>query len=358
MVLAQLLAESFDVEIIGPVFGRHIWQPFPGDSLNLKSVTGRYHPFYIKTKQDIFRAVTGDLIYAVKPRPSSLEIGLHIAAKKQLPLILDIDDDELALFHPLYRFAGGIHTLLSPNGYFHTRRTARKIKYADGITTASAYFRKKYGGVVIPHARDHELFNPARHAGWKIKEQLGWTEYTLVMFLGTPRPHKGLETILEAFRIRNDDALRLALIGAEPDKRYVKKLFRMGGNRILLHPPIPFHAAPEFLAAADMVVLPQRASRRSTGQIPAKLIDAMMMARPIIASNASRDVQEILDQCGIVVSAEDASGLAKAIQRFQTDRNFAEQMGANARKQAVERFSLQRVSPLLSSFVRRILDNS
>ena len=45
----------------------------------------------------------------------------------------------------------------------------------------------------------------------------------------------------------------------------------------------------------------------------AKILDAMAMAKPIIATNVS-DIPEILDNCGWIVEPENPEQLSKSIQ--------------------------------------------
>jgi len=59
------------------------------------------------------------------------------------------------------------------------------------------------------------------------------------------------------------------------------------------------------------VVILQRRNFATTGQMPAK-IDAMAMAKPIIATNVS-GIPEILDGCGWIVEPENPKQLAETI---------------------------------------------
>jgi len=63
----------------------------------------------------------------------------------------------------------------------------------------------------------------------------------------------------------------------------------------------------------DEVLIPQRRRLGSYAQVPAKIFDAMAMAKPIISTKIS-DIPEILDNCGWVVEPENPRQLAETIQ--------------------------------------------
>ena len=63
---------------------------------------------------------------------------------------------------------------------------------------------------------------------------------------------------------------------------------------------IAFDDVPRYLVAADAVAVPQRATSDTVGQVPAKIFDAMALARPIVSTAVSM-IPEILEGCGVLV---------------------------------------------------------
>jgi len=100
-------------------------------------------------------------------------------------------------------------------------------------------------------------------------------------FIGTPRSQKGLNKLAQA--IRKCQSWDLVLVGPKENefsraaKGHLGDRFHKLGMR-------PYHLAPEFLPMADAVPIPQLETSFGEAQVPAKLLDAMAMARPIIAS--------------------------------------------------------------------------
>jgi len=94
--------------------------------------------------------------------------------------------------------------------------------------------------------------------------------------------------------------------------------------------PQPHALMPELLALSDMVVLPQRRTPIASAQVPAKVFEAMAMAKPIVATRMS-DLPEILDNCGLLVEPGDIAQLAAAIERLLHDEPLGAELGRRAR---------------------------
>ena len=129
------------------------------------------------------------------------------------------------------------------------------------------------------------------------------------MFLGTPRPHKGIDDLLDAFKKIKTIDLRLVIIGVENQREFLNKVDPSIRDRVTVLSKTPFDKLPEYLSAADIIVIPQRLTSDSIGQIPARLFDAMAMGKPIVATRIS-DIPEVLGGCGYLVDPNDPSQLA------------------------------------------------
>ena len=105
------------------------------------------------------------------------------------------------------------------------------------------------------------------------------------MFVGTPRPHKGVLEILEAVRSHNRPDYRFVIVGTPPERHFATELAEKGGETLVLVPDTPFDRLPALLAAADLVCLLQDPDNEiSQYQLPAKVVDALAMGVPILAT--------------------------------------------------------------------------
>ncbi len=344
-LLAKILQRHYEVEIIGPMFGSGIWEPVQSD-FSYTSVRGRFFPKFIPQIYKMLRKIKGDVIYASKPLFSSFTVGLIKKHTARKAVVLDIDDWE-APFRLKYHGKGNI---LYPDSYLSTLLNEKLVGLADKMTVSNRFLQCKFGGTIIYHARDTAHFDPLRYNALRLKEDFGVLGKKVVSFFGTPRPHKGLEDLIKAFALLKDREMILTVMGLDKSE-YAQNLRKMIGKLLLKNQFIdlgirPIHDLPRFLSFIDLVVIPQRNTSESIGQLPAKVFDAMAMAKPIIATNVS-DLPEILDGCGWIVDPENPEQLAQTIIQVFDNLDEAGHTGQKARDKCIEHYSYNAVGERL-----------
>ena len=351
-LLARLLEPIGAVEIVGPRFGSAVWEPVADEPVPVRSMPGGRLPGFAARLPALARMADGDLIYACKPRLTSAGIG-YLTRLRRRPLLLDIDDWEIGFFlrGGPWGTIGRALNLSNPRGLAWTWLMERLRGIADGLTVASRFLEQRFGGVLIPHVRDTDRWAPGRADPGPARERLGVDKERVVMFLGTPRGYKGVEDLADAMaRLARPDVV-LALVGTEPASETGRTLSaRHPGVRLVGR--VPIAQVPGFLSAADVVVVPQRESSDTRGQVPAKLFDAMALGRPIVSTRVSM-IPEILEGCGALVPPGDVTALAAAIGRLLDRPDEARAMGEAARRRAVERYSFESARRLLFPLVER-----
>jgi glycosyltransferase involved in cell wall biosynthesis len=83
------------------------------------------------------------------------------------------------------------------------------------------------------------------------------------------------------------------------------------------------------------------------------VVEGMATGRPVVAVNAG-GVPEIIEdqQTGLLVPAGDASALAKAVQKLESDPVWAKKLGAAGQKTVVSRFNLQETALRMEKILR------
>jgi glycosyltransferase involved in cell wall biosynthesis len=340
-LLAQLLAPIAEVEIVGPRHGAGVWPPVATDGVRYVSVPAGRIASFAGALPGLLRAADGDLLYASKPRLGSAGLGLLKRRLGGRPLLLDIDDWEVGFFlrGGVWGTVGRAVNWTNPRGLPWTWLMERAARTADAITVASRFLQERFGGTLIPHVRDTDAWRPGLDDPTKVRAQLDATGKRLVMFLGTAREHKGVDDLVAAVAALARPDLVLALVGTDPDGATGRRLrARLPALRLI--PAIAFSEVPRYLEAADVVAVPQREGPDTRGQVPAKLFDAMALARPIVATRVSM-IPEILDGggCGVLVPPGDAAALGAAIERVASDPEKARELGARARARCIARYS-------------------
>jgi glycosyltransferase involved in cell wall biosynthesis len=352
-LLARLLAPRWQVEVVGPQFGPELWRPVQGGAVAYRAVRAGKYPGFLGTLPALLGLVDGDLIVASKPRPTSYGVALLARARRRRPVLLDIDDWEVGFFYRggFWGRVGRALDLADPNGLAWTWAMERLVRRADALTVASRFLEARFGGAFITHVRDTDAWDPARYDPAWARAALGLERERVVMFLGTPRAHKGVDDLVDAVG-RLGGGVRLALVGAAPEsaaaRRWAERPWVTAVGKV------PFDDVPRYLVAADVVAVPQRATTDTLGQVPAKLVDAMALARPIVSTAVSM-IPEMLSGCGRLVAPGDVGALAGAIREMLDRPAEAAALGRAARRRCEERYSFRAARAALFPIVERLL---
>ncbi|MGE5707099.1 MAG: glycosyltransferase family 4 protein [Bacteroidota bacterium] len=338
-LLAHMLALRHEVEVVGFHFDPKKLDPLAPRDFPYIALEGRDLPFFLEDARRMRQLLRGGIVYAMKPRPSSLGLALWHKQKTGVPVAVDVDDDELSMIppyskHPLKNLLFSLPKLHQPNCFAYTSLLDPFIRGADQVTVVSEHFRKRYGGDIVPQYVDTERFHPAKYDRNRIRMEDDLGDKPAIAFVGIAQPNKGVGEILDAMDALKG-AWRLWIIG--PKTPYAYQLAARD-RRVILFGTQPPEKAPRFLAAADLVVLPQRRGPHSDGQMPIKLFEAMAMGKPIVAT-ALADIPRILDGCGVVVPPEDPRALQEALVQLEEEPDWAFRLGRRARMRCESRYS-------------------
>ena len=367
-LLAKILQRHYEVEIIGPMFGEGIWEPVANDkSIIYKAVkiSGRLKPYW--QIGELIKKIDGYIIYASKPLFSSFGIGLLKKVLKKKPLILDIDDwqmgfvrenySRLSIYRRFRFIASSTLYFYSLGSYWNNLINEKLINFADEITVSNNFLKEKFGGNIIWHGRDTDNFNPQKYNRKLLMKKYKINDSKkVIMFLGNPREHKGVQILINAISMIKNKDIVLFIVGIGDNDNYGKKLTKtakeMLGDKYKGFGIQPFEKIPEYLNLADIIIIPQKKNFATVGQIPAKVFDAMAMAKPIIATNVS-DLPEILDGCGWIVEPENPEKLAEAIQNVLKNPKEAEEIGQKARQKCIEKYSWDAMEEILLNIFKK-----
>ncbi|NQZ63031.1 glycosyltransferase family 4 protein [Crocosphaera sp.] len=366
-LLAEVLQKlNYDVKVVGCAFRQPLYPP-PPSYLTVEWIPGSDYPQFIGAIWQLLQKIDGDIIYAVKPRPTSLGIAVLKKLQSRKPIILDIDDWEMSWFGgDNWRYYVKPKQLLrdiiksdgvfrNPQYQWYLKWTHKLIKYADAITINTRFLSNKYGGTYLPHGKDTERFNPENFSPEKSREKYGMSDYKILMFPGTVRPHKGIEDILQAMDLLNREDLKLVLVGGRIiEDGYVNKLINKWQRWIIKLPQQSPEKMPEIVAAAHLIVVPQQLTKTSKAQFPIKLTDGMSMAKPILATKVG-DIPEILGHTGYLVDPSSPEQLANKINWIFNHLEEAEKQGQKARERCIQAYSLDSMATILSQVLEPVI---
>ncbi len=317
---------GFDVRVCG-VKGSVIWKPlssseFAGDCIVPTTAA--------EAKSIVLEQIRqADLVIAVKPLPSSFGVAIELCELADVPLLLDIDDPDLevrTLWLPLYERLA--RRLLRPR-YRELLKLRELTKHYERIVS-NPVLKRMYGGEIIPHVRTLSVADPI----------YGDSHRPVVRFVGSPRGHKGTSVLRKAVARLADRGFSLEVTAPAPEDPHEWE--RWLGQTSM-------REGAALVATADIVAIPSLVNSWSPAQLPAKLVDAMIHGRAIVASR-TEPMEWALAGTGVLVDPGDIDGLASALERLESPEARRE-LGTRARERAIELFTVERVAP---TFLRAI----
>jgi glycosyltransferase involved in cell wall biosynthesis len=364
-LLAQILKSlNYAVEIVGFMYGKELYV-IPPAGIDIASVTGANHPEFLMSAKKLLEKLDGDIIYACKPKPRSFGVSFFKKISTNRPLLLDIDDWELSwygafewkyrptpkqLYRDIFKKNGALRF---PDHPLYVQWMESWVSKADGVTVDTKFLQERFGGIYLPNGKDTDMFDPSKYNHLASKEYYGLSGYRVLMFPGSPRPHKGVEDVLMALDKLDEPDLRLVIVGGCPYDDYDDKLIEKWGRWIIKLPKVPVEKMPSVLAAADVVVVPQRNNPTAIAQFPLKLSDGMAMGKPILSTRVG-DIPEILGDNGYLVAPDSPEQIAQTIKLIFENLDEALERGRKAREICVEKYNLESMGLVLKSLISSV----
>ncbi|MGB3297255.1 MAG: glycosyltransferase [Phormidesmis sp.] len=349
-----------DVTVVGCQFAEQLY-PLPPDNLDVRAVPARRSLNYLADVRQLLKQVQGDVIFAIKPRPTSFGTALLKKLMSHKPVVVDIDDWEMSWMKPYRPSPKQIArdvlksdgALRNPEHPLYLEWMEKLIAKADAVTVTTHFLQQRFGGHYLPNSKDTQIFDPANYDAAASRQKYGLAAYRVLMFPGTARPHKGLEDVLTALDQLNQPDLRLVIVGGRRPDGYEDSLFERWGRWLVKLPRFPIDAMAEVVAAAHVVVVPQRDRSTAKAQFPLKLTDGMAMAKPILSTRVG-DIPEILGDTGYLVDPESPNQVANQLSLILQDLKVANQRGQMARERCIEHYSVATMAARLQTVLAKL----
>lgn len=362
-IIAQGLQKlGYQVNIFGFLYGEEIYPP-PPYSLPITYFHGVNLPSFVKVAFNLMKEIDGDILYVIKPQLSSFGIGLFKAWRHKKTIILDIDDWEMGSFGgDNWQYQGNlIKDILNSNSELKKPQFPLYIKWLEkamekvnAITLSSKFLEYRYGGNYLPNIKDTELFDPNKFDCNAIRAKYALSDYKLLMFTGTAKPHQGLEDIFMALDSLNQPELKLVLVGGNKNQStYLKSLMDKWGRWIIQIVPIAFDMMPEFIAMSHIIMVTPREDLTNTAKFPLELIEGMAMAKPIIATKVA-EIPNILGDTGYLIESQKPNAMAEKIQEIFSDYPQAESKGNLARQRCINHYSMENLTKTLAQVMNLV----
>jgi colanic acid biosynthesis glycosyl transferase WcaI len=306
-----------------------------------------------------------EVVFNVEPTFFSAPLALLIAKASGAPSWLHVQDFEVdaAFDLGLLPAEGPIHAFAVALETFFTRAFGRvssislkmvERAIAKGVPSSHAVLFPNWVDIDAIHPQSpkesssnlfrRELNLPATGEGAKI----------ILLYSGNMGAKQGLELLAplaSAFApggLHPDPRVHLLFCGDGVFRPQLESLVA-GHPNVTLLPLQPVDRLNQLLNAADIHLLPQRAGAADL-VMPSRLTGMLASGRPVIATaDPGTQVAHVVggsateDACGLVVPAEDPEALHAAVHRLIEDAALRKQLGAAARRYAVQHLGKQQV---------------
>jgi glycosyltransferase involved in cell wall biosynthesis len=204
--------------------------------------------------------------------------------------------------------------------------------------------------IVISDGVDTSLFDPAKVNGSEIRFKHGiGNEERLCVYAGRIDECAGAEIILETAKLlKSENNVKFMVVG-EGDPQIVNEFSKC--DNVLMTGPISKESVPEYLAAADIVLVPFPNSVASHSISPLKLFEALAMEKPVVASAVSGIKEVVCQDFNIMLAPADPKYWASTIMEFIKKYDETKNYGEGSRKIVCEKYDWNRLAEEFSKII-------
>lgn len=290
-----------------------------------------------------------DLIYA---RASETDfIASYASSYANVPLVLEVND-------PLWT----IPTIVNADFIIAT---------AESILVENIHGHKNAASLegrlaIVTWGCNTEKFRPEK-SGKTVRENLRISNKATVLgYVGTFLPWHGVDDLAKASVrvIQKLPEARFVCIGDGGIRAEIEKLVKELGTSesFIFTGQVSHGALPEYLAAADILVAPFNPSKNPVTAkfgfyyTPIKVMEYLASGKPVIATKTGTLTSIIKDGYnGVLIEPGNHESLAEAILSLAREPKRAEELGRNARVEALRNYSWTAHVKMLEQIFREVV---
>jgi glycosyltransferase involved in cell wall biosynthesis len=278
-------------------------------TLSLRTLTfSRPHLLFALNAKAIARqAHDCDVIHAVGAGPTVAGIAAHACQ-----VVFDVHGDELLETRLVWQNYRRLRTLYGVGQAGLLATIARRG--ADHFLVVSEPFRQRYEARGIRPNRITVIRNGVNVELFRSNAPPDLHDELRLAYAGGFQAWQAMDTLIDGFSQVLSLPVRLDLIGFTPADQTLRDQIAVRlGSRVRLEDRLPMTALPDWLARADVLLIPRTRHPAMQGGCPSKFAEYLAMGRPLIVTNVDETARFVRDyDCGLVCEPT-ADGLAAAI---------------------------------------------
>ena len=276
-----------------------------------------------------------DLVIVSLPPISVGFIGLKIAKKRKIPLVLDLGD--------LWPEAAEETGYLKKNFlYRYTLRKAKNLYQRATVILVNSpgilenlvcfYGLSRDKVIYIPNGADLEFFEDNYNTSI-IDERYSLKGKFVVLYTGILGLAQAPEIMLQtADLMQENDQIVFLIVGSGPKEKELRDMLKkLNLKNVILTGQRPREEMPLFVSRADVCLATYKNSPVFEKNIPSKIFDYMASGKPTII-NLEGEASEIIlkAQAGLVALPENSESLKEAILKIYQNPILKTKMGQSA----------------------------
>lgn len=213
---------------------------------------------------------------------------------------------------------------------------------------------------VVPNGIDPQLFQPGPRRN-AIRDEYGWGDKFVLLYLGTLGMAHRLEVVLEAAdTLRDDPDTLFVLVGEGARKNPLRDLatdLRLPNVQFIGQQPK--ERVPLFYSASDVGLVTLRDTPLFQEVLPSKIFEILAMERPILLSVGGQ-ARELVESSGggVYVPPGDSAALVAAIRSLQERSSALREMGRLGRKFVLEHYDRREQARRYLELLRGVVKSS
>ena len=207
----------------------------------------------------------------------------------------------------------------------------------------------------LPNGVDLDFFDSDREPDFSWRESNGYhSEDVLFLYAGIIGHAQGLEVILKAAKLIDNQKVKFVLVGDGPVKNELLELkLKMELTNVSFYPSIPKMEIFKVIQSVDAVVVPLRKLDLFLGAIPSKIFENLAMKKALLlgVDGESRDLFVKEGNCGLYFEPENEHELANQVHLLMENRHHIEELGENGLKYVEKHFNRKVIAQEFKEFL-------
>jgi glycogen(starch) synthase len=302
-----------------------------------------------------------DVIHVHSPAYNALA-ALAVARRRKVPCVYEMR----AVWEDAAADRGEVGTASIPYKAAHMLETY-VLKRCSAVVTICQGLKQEVLSrgispdkiVVAPNAVELDSFEP-RPCNATLAAELGLNGDPVVAYIGSLFGYEGVEDMLDAVPgvFERIPKTRFLIVGGGERQEAVRqRIVRMSDPRVQYVPRVPHERVRAFYSVADCLVYPRRSVRLTELVTPLKLLEAMAMEKPVVATDIGGHRELITHQeTGLLYRAASATALIETLCRALRDPALLKKLARAGRDYVLAHRTWQvttaRYLPLYESLLR------